>query len=115
VREGRGLAYTRAELAAGGLGEETMGKEDMMPVAVDQATLWTLNADRQTVRLVLPPLPLADLPPINVKLDFDAAAVDAMLERLSIRAARCSLHANGSRTCAVARGRDKGVQPSPHP
>jgi hypothetical protein len=71
-------------LAAGGLGEETMGKEDMMPVAVDQATLWTLNADRLTVRLALPPLPLADLPPINVKLDFDAAAVDAMLERLSI-------------------------------
>jgi hypothetical protein len=50
-----------------------MDKENMMPVAVDPGALWTLNADRLTVRLALPPLPLADLPPINVKLDFDAA------------------------------------------
>ena len=61
-----------------------MDKENMMPVAVDQGSLWTLNADRLTVRLALPPLPLADLPPINVKLDFDAATVDAMIERLAI-------------------------------
>jgi hypothetical protein len=27
---------------------------------------------------------LADLPPINVKLDFDAATIDAMIERLAI-------------------------------
>jgi hypothetical protein len=61
-----------------------MDKENMMPVAVDQGSLWTLNADRLTVRLALPPLPLADLPPLNVKRDFDAATVDAMIERLAI-------------------------------
>jgi hypothetical protein len=49
------------------------------------ATMWTLSADRRSVRLALPPLRLAGMPePLMVYMDFDAEAVDAMLERLSI-------------------------------
>jgi hypothetical protein len=84
-----------------------MDKENMMPVAVDQGSLWTLNADRLTVRLALPPLPLADLPPINVKLEFDAATVDAMIERLAVLRGRNAAAPQGNRTCGVAHGRDE--------
>jgi hypothetical protein len=84
-----------------------MDKENMMPVAVDQGSLWTLNADRLTVRLALPPLPLADLPPINVKLDFDAATVDAMIERLAVLRGPNAAAPQGNRTCGVAHGRDE--------
>jgi len=36
------------------------------------------------VRMELPPLPVAGLPePLKVHLDFDAASVDAMLQRLT--------------------------------
>jgi hypothetical protein len=84
-----------------------MDKENMMPVAVDPGALWTLNADRLTVRLALPPLPLADLPPINVKLDFDAATVDAMIERLAILRGQMLPPAKDNRTCGVAHGRDE--------
>ena len=57
----------------------------MMPIAVKQASMSTLSADRKTVCLAVPPLLVAGLPkPINVVMDFDATTVDAMLERLSI-------------------------------
>ena len=39
-----------------------MKKTDMMPVRANQATMWTLNPDRNTVRLAAPPLRLAALP-----------------------------------------------------
>ena len=57
----------------------------MTPVRANQATMWTLNADRKLVRLAVPPLRLAGMPePLAVYMDFDAKTVDAMLERLSI-------------------------------
>ena len=47
--------------------------------------MWTLNADRKTVRLAVPPLRFAGRPePLAVYMDFDAVTVDAMLERLAI-------------------------------
>jgi hypothetical protein len=32
-----------------------MAKQRMMPVHANQATMWTLSSDRETVRLALPP------------------------------------------------------------
>jgi hypothetical protein len=62
-----------------------MDKEQMMRVRASQATMWTLNADRKTVRLAVPPLRFAGMPePLAVYMDFDAVTVDAMLERLTI-------------------------------
>jgi len=62
-----------------------MDKEQTMPVRANQATMWTLSADRKTVRLAVPPLRLAGMPePLAVYMDFDAKSVDAMLERLSV-------------------------------
>ncbi len=62
-----------------------MNIEDMMPFAVTQERMWTLSADRKSVRLAVPPLRLAGIPePIHAFMDFDAKTVDAMVERLSI-------------------------------
>jgi hypothetical protein len=56
-----------------------------MPLKTSQTTMWTMSEDRKTVRLALPPLPIAGMPePLAVFMDFDAKTVDAMLERLSI-------------------------------
>lgn len=60
-----------------------MSEHDTMPIETDAETMWTLTDDRQAVRLALPPLPLVDLPePLRVHLDFEAEAIDAMIERL---------------------------------
>lgn len=62
-----------------------MNKENIMPIAGERPTMWKLSDDRKTVRLALPPLPLAGHPePIKVYVDFNADTLDAMLERLSI-------------------------------
>jgi hypothetical protein len=62
-----------------------MDPNDMMPVEISDQTMWTLGSDRKTVRLALPPLPLAGMTePIRAVVDFDAETVDAMLERLTI-------------------------------
>jgi hypothetical protein len=62
-----------------------MDPNDMMPVEISDQTMWTLSSDRKTVRLALPPLPLAGTAePIRAVVDFDAETVDAMLERLTI-------------------------------
>ena len=62
-----------------------MDRESMMPVRANQATMWTLSADRKTVGLAVPPLRIAGMPePLAVYMDFDAVTVDAMLERLTI-------------------------------
>jgi len=62
-----------------------MDPKDMMPVEMSDRTMWTLSSDRKTVRLALPPLPLAGMAePIRAIMDFDAETVDAMLERLTI-------------------------------
>jgi hypothetical protein len=55
-----------------------------VPIRISQAQLWRLSTDRRTVRLQLPPLRLADLKkPVEVHLDFEAEAVDEILQRLS--------------------------------
>jgi hypothetical protein len=62
-----------------------MDPEDMMPVDLDLASMWTLSEDRTTVRLSLPPIALEVLPkPFELFVDFDAKAVDQILARLSV-------------------------------
>ena len=62
-----------------------MKREHMMPIAVDSATMWTLNADNKSVRLNLPPLPIGgQAKPLVVALDFEAATVDEMIDRLTM-------------------------------
>ena len=62
-----------------------MNKEDMMPIVAAQEMMWTLSADRKTVRLALPPLSLDGIPePITIHMNVEAETVDAILERLSI-------------------------------
>ncbi|MCW5703293.1 MAG: hypothetical protein KIT82_12010 [Bradyrhizobium sp.] len=47
--------------------------------------LWILTDDRETVRLQLPALPLEGMPePLRLHLDFDAVAVDDLLQRLTV-------------------------------
>jgi hypothetical protein len=47
--------------------------------------MWTLSDDRETVRLQLPNLAVVGIPePLRIHLDFDAASVDEMLERLTL-------------------------------
>ena len=59
-----------------------MPNDVMMLVETDQ-TMWTLSPDRTTVRLTLPALPREGMAePLKVHLEFDAGAVDAILEGL---------------------------------
>ena len=61
-----------------------MSNDDMMPFEADPEQMWTLTDDRQTVRLAVPPLPLEGLPePLRITLDFNADAVDEILQRLT--------------------------------
>jgi hypothetical protein len=61
-----------------------MKREEMVPVTMDPATMWTLNADKKSVRLTLPPLSLAgQARPLFVALDFEAATVEEMIDRLT--------------------------------
>ena len=59
----------------------TMNERDVLiPVDSNCATMWTLSADRRSVRLAPPPLRLAGiLGSLLVYMDFDAESVDAML------------------------------------
>jgi hypothetical protein len=66
-----------------------MTKEDMRPIVAEHEFMWTLSADRKTVRLALPPLSLDGIPePITIHMNFDAEMVDAILERLTILRSR---------------------------
>ena len=57
----------------------------MMPVEIDAATIWTLNADRRSIRLTLPMLPLAHMAqPLTIALDIQASTVDEMIDRLTV-------------------------------
>lgn len=57
---------------------------DDMPVEQGPGEMFVL-LDRETVRLNLPPLPMAGMDePLRIHLDFDAASVDEMLERLTM-------------------------------
>lgn len=60
-----------------------MSQDDMMPVEPTPETMWTLSDDRRRVRMSLPPLPIAHFPePLQVHMDFDAAAVDELMDHL---------------------------------
>jgi hypothetical protein len=56
-----------------------------MPTGVLQAQLWRLSADRRTVRAChCRPLRVAGLQkPVDIHLDFEAEAVDEVLQRLT--------------------------------
>jgi hypothetical protein len=57
----------------------------MLPVKIDATAMWTLGSDRQSIRLTLPPLPVASLPkPLRVALHFEATTVDEMIDRLTV-------------------------------
>jgi hypothetical protein len=46
--------------------------------------MWTLSADRRSVRLNMPTFIIAELQkPLRMHFDFDAKAVDAILQRLT--------------------------------
>ena len=65
-----------------------MRDDDRMSAEVDPATLLTLR-DSNTVRLKLPPLPLAgNGEPLNIHLDFDAEMVGIIIGRLKELKAR---------------------------
>lgn len=58
--------------------------DDRIRVDLQPADMWTL-LDRETVRMMLPALPIAGMPePLRIHLDFDAATVDEILQRLTV-------------------------------
>jgi hypothetical protein len=60
-----------------------MKPQQVMPVAVNPTMMWTLNADKKSVRLTLPPLPIAgQAKPLFVVLNFGTATVDEIIDRL---------------------------------
>jgi len=62
-----------------------MKRQHMMPVEIDAATMWTLNADRRSIRLTLPGLALAQMAqPLTIALDIEASTVDEMIDRLTV-------------------------------
>ena len=65
-----------------------MKRPQMEPIAMDATLMWTLNADRRSIRLTLPPLPIPDqAKPLFVVLDFEATTIDETIDRLlSLRA-----------------------------
>ena len=51
--------------------------------------MWTLSGDRKSIRMQVPPLRLAGVPkPLSIHLDFDAAIVDELLQRLTVLRSR---------------------------
>jgi hypothetical protein len=59
--------------------------EDTVPIEHEQVWMWTLSADRRSVRMTLPPLPVNGLSePIDVKIDFGAGMIEQMIERLTM-------------------------------
>jgi len=58
---------------------------DAMLAELPAERMWTLSEDAETVRLQLPPLPIAGMPePLRIHLDFDTAMVDEILQRLTV-------------------------------
>jgi len=45
--------------------------------------MWTLSNDSRTVRLNMPSVTVSKPGPVSIRVDFDAQAIDAMLERLT--------------------------------
>ncbi len=62
-----------------------MKPREMMPIEHDQTQMWQLSADRRSVRMTLPGLPIEGLPkPLTVNIDFDAGVIDQIIERLTV-------------------------------
>jgi hypothetical protein len=79
-----------------------MDPEDMMPVDLDLASMWTLSEDSTEVRLALPPIALEGLPkPLELFVAFDAKAWTRSLL--------------GSRCCAFKCGRAEMACDGPRP
>ena len=56
-----------------------------MPIEHEQEQMWTLSADRRSVRMTLPPLLVDGMPePISVKINFDAGVIEQMIDRLTM-------------------------------
>ena len=56
-----------------------------MPIEHEQEQMWTLSADRRSVRMTLPPLTVAGMPePISVKINFDAGVIEQIIDRLTM-------------------------------
>jgi hypothetical protein len=52
--------------------------------ALPQAQMWRLSPDSRTIRLQLPPIQFAGIrQSIDIHLDFEAEAVDEILQRLT--------------------------------
>ena len=64
-----------------------MDPENMIPIDLEAEAMWTLSEDRTEVRFTLPSIVLEGLPNIwEITLDFDMAAVDAILAQLAAHA-----------------------------
>jgi hypothetical protein len=76
VKRERGLPAVR--------GRERQGRELEQTQTQDSQEMWTLSADRRRVRLNLPSFTVTGLPkPLQMNFDFDAKAMDAILQRLT--------------------------------
>jgi hypothetical protein len=76
VRRERGLPAVR--------GRERQGPDLEQPQTQGSQEMWTLSADRRRVRLNMPAFTVTGLPrPLQMRFDFDAKAVDAILQRLT--------------------------------
>jgi len=66
-----------------------MAERKRTSVATDPETLLTLSSDRKSVRLHIPPVKLAGLPePLRLHADFDAKAIDSLIDHLAYLRAR---------------------------
>ena len=71
--------------------EVMMKRPRTMPVTMSVATMWTLNPDKRSIRLALPPVPVAGQDqPMFVVLDFEADTIDETIDRLLACAPRCA-------------------------
>ena len=62
-----------------------MKRREMMPIGHDQAQMWQLSTDCSVERMQLQPLQVVGLPkPLTVKIDFDAATTEQLIERLTV-------------------------------
>jgi hypothetical protein len=62
-------------------GDEKLASE--VSVHGRQQEMWTLSEDARSVQLNMPPVNVSKPGPVSIRVDFDAQAIDAMLERLT--------------------------------
>jgi hypothetical protein len=62
-----------------------MSEHDQMQFTIKSEEAWQLSDDHKSIRFHLPPLPIVGLTQaLRVHLDFDAEALDEMLDRLAV-------------------------------